>query len=132
VCTGMGVCVLLFYGLAATMVHRDYSHSFSIGATPGPEVDHRMAMAVGEADVQGVDPGAGAGAGQEPEAPQVVIAMATYKQSWMILSPFVWTLRCSGYTGDIVLLVRPEAVDEPTEWLANWLRDFKVTTVPVK
>jgi hypothetical protein len=126
VCSGVGACVLLLF-LYGPIGFPD-SHSLRIGAFPPSEIVPRGTVVHRRAAAAVV----GEEAMTEPAPPQVVIAMATYGQIWLIHSPFVWTLRCSGYTGDIVLLVHPEIVEEPTEWLTNWLREFNVTTVPVE
>lgn len=66
------------------------------------------------------------------DAPQVVVAMASYPHAMIFWrQPFVWSLRCTGYKGDIVLLVTPELHNSPPPELAAFFKEMGVTTQPV-
>jgi hypothetical protein len=66
------------------------------------------------------------------DAPQVVIAMAAYDAEAAFWdNAFIWSLRCTGYKGDIVLMVTPKIHQrECSEKLKQWFIDMKVVTVP--
>jgi hypothetical protein len=62
-------------------------------------------------------------------APQVVVAMAAYSHPGIFYhQPFIWSLRCAGYKGDIVLVVVPELHYSPPAELATFFQDMGVTT----
>jgi hypothetical protein len=66
------------------------------------------------------------------DAPQAVIAMAAYDaeaEFWD--NAFIWSLRCTGYKGDIVLMVTPKIHQRKcSERLKQWFIDMEVVTVP--
>lgn len=59
--------------------------------------------------------------------------MAAYEnQSRYFDIPFVWSLRCTGYDGDIVLLVPEKAAENPTPEVSAFLKDFRVKLHPIR
>ena len=62
---------------------------------------------------------------------RVVVAMAAYGGSWEYIdSAFVWSLRCTGYDGDLVLITSPEAHAQPSPRLKAYFQvGFRISGV---
>lgn len=68
----------------------------------------------------------------EAESQTVVLAMAAYPNANdYVSSPFIWSLRCTGYDGLLVLLVPPSLHNSPPPKLQAFFRDMNVTTIPI-